>query len=599
MDKKKRIEQALKKIQAFRQQEGFRVLIIPTSDPHLSEYLSEHWKLRAYFSGFTGSAGTLLLQEQPYLWTDSRYWAQAERQLQDTGIVLKRSGYGENVWDAVGKEAQAGDKIAVDPRMIAYNTYKRLEAALQEKGAYLVTLKNPWQALWPERPSLPQAPLYFHKKQFVSLSSEEKLARIRAVMEEKNADYHLLSSLDDIAWITNLRGADVDYNPVFLAHLVISRKKAWLFIDKKKLSLKIANYLVENGFEVLPYEAMEEIGTILPGGRYLVDGRKIAYATLASLSTHSYLIEGINPSTLMKAQKTEQEIDHIQAAMVQDGIALVEFFTWLDEVIEQNKKITELTIAEELLKWRQKGRHYISLSFETIVGFNANSALPHYTATKDHYSQVIGNGCLLIDSGAQYQNGTTDITRVVAVRQVAQEIKEDFTRVLKAHIAMARLIYPAALPMPLLDAVARAPLWQEGYDYGHGTGHGVGYFLNVHEGPQVLSCYSDVAPWTRVENGMITSIEPGLYRAGKWGIRIENLAASVSADHLSNGKSGRFLRFKTLTICPIDKRLIVKNNLSKEEVVWLNNYHTWVKEQLHDKVSDKAKVWLEKAASPL
>ncbi len=599
MDKKEQIQQTLKKMQAFRQQEGLSVLIIPTSDPHLSEYLSEHWKLRAHFSGFTGSAGTLLIQEEPHLWTDSRYWEQAERQLQGTGIVLMRSDGGESAWNAVVKAAEAGDRIAIDAKMIAYHTYKRLETALQEKDAHLVPLYDPWPALWSGRPPLPQAPLYFHEEQFVSLSSEEKLARIRTVMKEKGANYHLLSSLDDIAWITNLRGADVAYNPVFLAHLLVGQKKAWLFIDSKKLNVKIKNYLAEKGFEVMPYEAVAEIATIFPTGSYLVDSRKVAHAILAPLLTHGYLIDAINPSTLMKAQKTEQEISHIQSAMVQDGIALVEFFTWLDEAIEYNKKITELTVAEELLKWRQKGKHYISLSFDTIVGFNANSALPHYVATKEHYSEIVGHGSLLIDSGAQYQNGTTDITRVVAIREVGQEIKKDFTRVLKSHIAMARLIYPEGLPMPLLDAVARAPLWREGDDYGHGTGHGVGYFLNVHEGPQVLSCYSEAAPYTRVEKGMITSIEPGLYRPGKWGIRIENLVASVPADHLQSNVFGHFLCFKTLTLCPIDKRLVIKNNLSKEEITWLNDYHTWVKENLQDKVSDKAKGWLEQATSPM
>ena len=331
-----------------------------------------------------------------------------------------------------------------------------------------------------------------------------------------------------------------------------------------------------------------------------MQANKIAYATVKQLSDQTQVVNAISPSTLFKSRKDQQELAHIREAMRQDGIALCEFFAWLDEMIAAKKRISELDIAEELANWRAKQHHFVSLSFPTIAGFNANSAMAHYVATSHSYAWIEGNGLLLIDSGAHYQNGTTDITRVVAINRVTKMQQRDYTLVMKAHINMASLVYPQGIPMPLLDTMARAPLWQEHLDYNHGTGHGVGYFLNVHEGPQILSYHAARLSGTEVCPGMVTSIEPGLYRSNQWGVRLENLAASVphqkTATLLENQQ---FLQFEILTLCPFDRRLLDIRLLDDREKNWINVYHAWVKRTLSSQLSARAKAWLHQACSAL
>lgn len=581
---------------------GLAAWVIPTADPHMSEYLTEHWQTRAYFSGFIGSAGTLVVTvKNALLWTDGRYWEQAKQQLHGTLVQLAPEVKMQiGPWQWLLGVLELKQIIAVDPAAISYAEYLALQQPLQEKQITLYFNAQLIDVLWPDRPVLPKLPIYRHDPQMVSLSAREKLSYIREKMRQQKNDAHLLSSLDDIAWLTNLRGNDVQFNPVFLAHVLIEEHQAFLFVDHAKLDASVRDYLIEQGFSLRPYEHISQFLANRPIKRLLLQANKIAYATVKQLSDQTQVVNAISPSTLFKSRKDQQELAHIREAMRQDGIALCEFFAWLDEMIAAKKRISELDIAEELANWRAKQHHFVSLSFPTIAGFNANSAMAHYVATSHSYAWIEGNGLLLIDSGAHYQNGTTDITRVVAINRVTKMQQRDYTLVMKAHINMASLVYPQGIPMPLLDTMARAPLWQEHLDYNHGTGHGVGYFLNVHEGPQILSYHAARLSGTEVCPGMVTSIEPGLYRSNQWGVRLENLAASVphqkTATLLENQQ---FLQFEILTLCPFDRRLLDIRLLDDREKNWINVYHAWVKRTLSSQLSARAKAWLHQACSAL
>lgn len=581
---------------------GLAAWVIPTADPHMSEYLAEHWQTRVYFSGFTGSAGTLVVTvKDSLLWTDGRYWEQAKHQLQGTLIQLAPKVKMQiGPWQWLLDVLEFKQVIAVDPETISYAEYLALQQLLQAKKITLYFNAQLIHSLWPDRPALPKFPIYRHDPQMVSLSTREKLSYIREKMRQQKIDAHLLSSLDDIAWLTNLRGNDVQFNPVFLAHVWIEEHQAFLFVDHAKLDASVRDYLIDQGFSLRTYEHISQFLANRSSKRLLLQSNKIAYATIKQLSDQTQVVNAISPSTLFKSRKDQQELMHIREAMRQDGIALCEFFAWLDEMIAAKRRISELDIAEELANWRAKQCHFVSLSFPTIAGFNANSAMAHYVATSHSYAWIEGNGLLLIDSGAHYQNGTTDITRVVAINQVTKMQQRDYTLVMKAHINMANLVYPQGIAMPLLDTMARAPLWQEHLDYNHGTGHGVGYFLNVHEGPQILSYHAASLSGTEVWPGMVTSIEPGLYRSGQWGVRLENLVASVPHQNTSALlEDQQFLQFEILTLCPFDQRLLDIRLLDDREINWINMYHAWVKRTLSSQLSARAKTWLHQACSTL
>jgi Xaa-Pro aminopeptidase len=433
----------------------------------------------------------------------------------------------------------------------------------------------------------------------VSQSAADKLAAVRSGMQEVGATHHLLSSLDDIAWLTNLRGSDVDYNPVFLSHMLISANEATLFVDKQKVSADIEQSLQDSGITLADYDAVQQaLSELTVDDLLLLDPNKVAVGTLSQMVDGVGFIEQIAPSTLLKSVKSDADVDHVREAMRQDGAALCEFFSAFEERLASGERLSELDVDSMLIDARSQQPHYISPSFPTIAGFNDNGALPHYRATPEKFSYLDVNegegGLLLIDSGAQYQNGTTDITRVVGIGQVTDEHKRDFTTVLKAHIALARAHFPDGIASPLIDAICRAPLWQAQMDYGHGTGHGVGYFLNVHEGPQVIA-YSASTPKERaMKVNMISSNEPGLYREGKWGIRIENLVVNKAVANPNETEFGDFLNFETVTYCPIDTRLIEKSLLDQVEIDWLNDYHSQVYAELNSRVEGAALEWLTK-----
>jgi Xaa-Pro aminopeptidase len=424
---------------------------------------------------------------------------------------------------------------------------------------------------------------------------------VRAEMKALGATHHFVSTVDDIAWLTNLRGADVQYNPVFLAHLLIDGARATLFVGEGKVAPALQARLEADGIALGPYaRAATALASLPSGATLLIDPRRITHGLRQSVARDVTVIESINPSTLAKSRKTDSEAHHIRAAMEQDGAALAEFFAWFEGALG-HETITELTIDEHVTAARARRPGYVCPSFPTIAGFNANGALPHYRATEESHATIcmrgmIGDGLLLIDSGGQYEYGTTDITRVVAVGHTTAEQRRDFTLVLKGMIALSRAKFPRGTRSPLLDSIARAPIWAEFADYGHGTGHGVGYFLNVHEGPHGITPHLPPEPQTAMEPGMVTSNEPGLYRPGKWGVRIENLVLNVPA---MTTEFGEFLQFETLTLCPIDTRLVDRSMMSADELMWLDSYHAEVRRRVGRHVSGATLAWLAERTQPI
>ncbi|WP_019560646.1 aminopeptidase P family protein [Caldimonas manganoxidans] len=581
-------------------QHGVDAVLVPSSDPHLSEYLPERWKAREWLSGFTGSMGTLVVtRDHAGLWADSRYWVQAEAQLAGTGIVLMKltSGASTQYIDWLATHLRAGQTLAVDGEILALSASRALRAALEPRGIRVRTDLDLPGRIWPERPARPTPPVYEHRAPQAPLSRRDKLAALRRSLQAHEAQWHVLSTLDDIAYLFNLRGADVSYNPVFIAHALVGLETATLFLDLPKVDDALRRTLEADGVSVAPYEQARAALAALPAGStVLIDPRRITLALREALPSTARVIEATNPTTLAKSRKTPAEADFVRATMAQDGAALAEFFAWFEQALARGERLTELDIDERLTEARARREGFVSPSFATIAGFNANGAMPHYRATPQSHAVIEGSGLLLIDSGGQYLGGTTDVTRVVPVGTPTPAQRRDFTLVLKAMMALSRARFPRGIRSPLLDAIARAPLWAEGLDYGHGTGHGVGYFLNVHEGPQVLSVHAPAEAHTAMEPGMITSIEPGLYRPGQWGIRIENLALNIEAGRT---EFGEWLAFETLTLCPIDTRCIEPSLLREDERAWLDAYHATVRERVGPLVQGAAARWLAERTQPL
>ncbi|WP_144638770.1 aminopeptidase P family protein [Bordetella genomosp. 13] len=578
---------------------GLDACIVPSADPHLSEYLPERWQGRRWLSGFTGSVATLVVTADfAGLWVDSRYWVQAEAQLAGTGITLMKIAAanqpGHVAWLAAN--LRAGQAVGVDGQVLGLAAWRGLSAALSPAGITLDILADLLDEVWADRPGLPQAPVYEHQPPQAVESRVERLARVRDAMDQYGADVHLVSTVDDIAWIFNLRGADVDYNPVFLAHALIGHDYASLFVGAGKIDDTLRAALAADGVEVLPYEqAAEALGSLESDQTLLIDPARVTCGVFQQMDPAVPRAEGINPSTLFKSRKSDEELSHVRAAMEQDGAALAEFFAWFEGALG-HETITEITVDERITAARARRPGYVCPSFATIAGFNANGAMPHYRALPESHAVIEGDGLLLIDSGGQYVGGTTDITRVVAIGTPSADQKADFTVVLKGMIALSRAAFPRGIASPMLDAIARAPIWASGADYGHGTGHGVGYFLNVHEGPQVISYRAAPGPHTGMQPGMITSNEPGLYRPGRWGVRIENLVANRA---WLDGEFGEFLCFETLTLCPIDARCIELSLLNAEELAWLNDYHATVRRRVAPLVEGEALAWLVASTEPL
>jgi Xaa-Pro aminopeptidase len=566
--------------------------LVPSADPHLSEYLPGYWQGRQWLSGFHGSVGTLIItRDFAGVWADSRYWEQATKELAGSGIELVKMQPGQQgPLEWLAEQARAETVVAVDGAVLAVASSRTLASELYARGARLRTDMDLLNELWADRPALPVNPIYEHRAPHASVTRVEKLSRLHQAMAERAADWHFIATLDDIAWLFNLRGSDVSYNPVFISFALIGPHSVSLFVDSQKVSEDVRRSLEQDGVILFEYTQIGAALREVPReARILIDPARVTCGLLDYLGSEVTLVEGLNPTTLFKSSKTETDTQHIRHAMEQDGAALCEFFAWLDSAAGK-EPISELTIDEKLTQARERRPGYVSPSFATIAGFNANGAMPHYRATEAEHAQIEGDGLLLIDSGGQYLGGTTDITRMVPVGTPSDEQKQDCTRVLKGVIALSRSRFPTGILSPLLDAIARAPIWADGVNYGHGTGHGVGYFLNVHEGPQVIAYQAVPAPQTAMRAGMITSIEPGTYRPGRWGVRIENLVINQPA-----GKTefGEFLKFETLTLCPIDTRCLEVSLLNEEERAWLNDYHAQVSARLSPLLEGEALRWLQ------
>ncbi|WP_445380281.1 M24 family metallopeptidase [Pseudomonas syringae] len=592
------VAERLAQTRALMSRERIDAYLVPSADPHLSEYLPGYWQGRQWLSGFHGSVGTLIItQDFAGIWADSRYWEQATKELAGSGIELVKLMPGQQgPLEWLADEAKAESVVAVDGAVLAVASSRTLASKLYERGARLRTDIDLLTELWQDRPALPSHPIYEHLPPQASLDRSEKLARVRQIIVERKADWHFIATLDDIAWLFNLRGADVSYNPVFIAFALIGPQSVTLFVDSKKVPDSVRARLEREAINLMEYTQIGAALRELPkDARLLVDPARVTCGLLDYLDSEVTLVEGLNPSTLLKSRKTETDTAHIRQAMEQDGAALCEFFAWLDSALGR-EPVSELTIDEKLTQARERRPGYVSPSFATIAGFNANGAMPHYRATEAEHARIEGDGLLLIDSGGQYLGGTTDITRMVAIGTPSAEQKQDCTRVLKGVIALSRAHFPKGIQSPLLDAIARAPIWSEGVNYGHGTGHGVGYFLNVHEGPQVIAYQAPATPQTAMLPGMITSIEPGTYRPGRWGVRIENLVINHEA-----GKTefGEFLRFETLTLCPIDTRCLEVSMLNAEERAWLNDYHVQVLTRLSPFLQGTALLWLQARTIPV
>ncbi|MFT7724024.1 MAG: aminopeptidase P family protein [Roseateles sp.] len=581
---------------------GVHAVLVPSADPHLSEYLPERWQGRQWASGFTGSMGNLVVtRDGAALFADSRYWTQAEAQLAGTGIALEKvsSGASTQYIDWLARQLQPGQVLAVDGQVLGLALANALRTALARAGIALRTDLDLVQDAWDGRPGLPGQPVYEHQPPQAAVSRADKLARVRAAMAAAQASHHLVSTVDDLAWLLNLRGSDVECNPVFIAHLLLDTAGGQLFIADGKVPADVAARLAADGIRLAPYAGAAAALAALPAGAtLLVDPKRVTLGLREAVPAGVQVVEQINPSTLLKSRKTAEEAAFIREAMAQDGAALCEFYAAFEASLARGERWSELDVDARLSAERAKRPGFVGLSFSTIAGFNANGALPHYRALPESFSQIEGDGLLLIDSGGQYLGGTTDITRVWPIGRVSDAQKRDYTRVLKGTIALSRTRFPRGTLSPMLDAIARAPLWEHGLDYGHGTGHGVGYFMNVHEGPQSISKAIPDATMA-MEPGMVTSIEPGLYRPGQWGVRIENLVLNVAVDTPEHGAFGEMLAFETLTLCPIDTRCIDASLLRADEIAWLNGYHATVRERLRPLVGGAALAWLVERTEPL
>jgi len=586
-----RVRDALKQL-------GLAAVLVPSSDPHLSEYLPERWQGRQWLSGFTGSMGTLVVAlDRAALFADSRYWVQAEAELAGSGIELVKipTGTATHHVTWLATQVPRGAAVGVDGSVLGLAAAAQLRKALDAAGVVLRTEVDVLDVVWPERAGMPMAPVYEHLAPQAPLPRAAKLAQVREAMVQHGATQHFISTVDDVAWLFNLRGADVSYNPVFLAHALITAHGATLFVAEGKIDAGLQAVLAADGVKLAPYAHAAAALQALPSNTaLLIDPRRVTLGLRGNAVCP--VVEAINPSTLFKSRKSAAEAAHVREAMRQDGAAMCEFYAGFEAALARGDRLTELTVDEQLSAARARRPGLKGLSFGTIAGFNANGAMPHYHATPESHAVLGGDGLLLIDSGGQYLGGTTDVTRVWPIGTISEAMKRDYTLVLKGTLALSRTRFPRGTLSPMLDAIARAPLWEHALDYGHGTGHGVGYFLNVHEGPQSIS---KVVPDAHMamEPGMITSIEPGLYRPGMWGIRIENLVLNVPAS-LPN-EFGEFLEFETLTLCPIDTRCIARELLRQDEVDWLNAYHGTVYERLAPLLGGDAHSWLRQRTLPI
>lgn len=569
--------------------------IIPSADPHMSEYLPKHYKAIPFSSGFSGSAGTLVITDDfAGLWTDFRYFEQAGDELKNSGYELVKLAvqHTPEYIEWLCEKLPAGAQVATNEKLLSILLGDQLTTRFADKQIKL-TDKDYLSPLWQDRPALPKEKAFLLQEEHTGHSVSSKLALVRSSLLKYGADHHLISSLDDLAWLFNLRGKDVSFNPVVLSFALINQDHAKLFIDPEKLTAEEKVTLLKSGTEVLPYEEIESALRQIPTSSVIfIDPKRNCYAYAKLIPPAVKIIKETNPSTLLKAVKNELELKNTRQAMLKDGVAMVRFLMWLEEN-NGRIKITELSAAAKLREFRQEQQGFIGDSFNTISAYRAHGALPHYSASAESDTEILAESLYLVDSGGQYFYGTTDITRTVPMGVTTPEERTDYTLVLKGMIDGCKAKFPKGTCGYQIDAITRKPLWDHLVNYGHGTGHGVGYFLNVHEGPQVFNPTNTPVP---IAPGMITSIEPGVYRPGRHGIRIENL---VNAVPVASNEFNEFYGFETLTVAPINTSIVEKSLLEQSQIDWLNSYHSEVLEKLSPMLSASEVNWLKEAAKAI
>lgn len=591
------IKLRLARLRELMKREHLSAFIFPSTDAHQSEYVADHWRGREWISGFNGSAGTAVVtMKSAALWTDSRYFLAAEEQLEDTEyqlMRLKMEGT-PTIAEWLGKELQdvQSPEVGLDGMVNSYNYVKDLSYSLRKLGGItLRTNLDPLEQIWENRPSLPANPVEIQPLEYAGETLASKVVRIRKSLRELHADGMLVSALDDIAWTLNLRGTDVHCNPVFVSYLLIESDKVSLFVDDNKLSPEVKQYLQDNQVSLYNYNKVEKCLESYSEYNILLDGDETSYYLWKTVKCQE-IVAAASPIPAMKAVKNKAEIEGYRSAMLKDGVAMVKFLKWLKPAVEAGGQ-TEISIDEKLTSLRAEQKLFRDISFDTIAGYAQHGAIVHYEATPETDVVLKPEGLILIDSGAQYQDGTTDITRTIALGAVSEEMKHIYTLVLKAHIQLELVKFPEGASGTQLDAVGRECMWREGYNFLHGTGHGVGSYLCVHEGPHQIRM-----EWmpTPLRAGMTLTDEPGLYLAGKFGVRIENTV--LISDYMST-EFGKFLQIEPLTLCPIDTTPIDVDMLLPEEIDWLNAYHHSVYEKLSPFLDEEEKIWLENATKPI
>lgn len=591
------INERVGRLRSWMKENGFTAFVFPSSDPHNSEYVADHWKSREWISGFSGSAGTAVVTlEHAALWTDSRYFIAAEKELDGTDFQLMklRVEGTPSVSEWLASELSTYEKavVGLDGNVNSFAEVAAMEQELATKGNITVrTDVDPMAELWTDRPVIPDNMVSLHPLEYSGESTSSKISRVRKHLLDCGADGLLVTALDEIAWVLNLRGSDVHCNPVFVSYLLISPENITLYINNVKLPDDVKAYLMSEHIDVQAYESVVEGLRLYAGKSLLVDMSSTNYS-LATAVPFEKVCSGVSPIASMKAVKSKVEQDGFRAAMLRDGVAVVKFLAWLKSAVEAGGQ-TEISLDDRLTALRAEQPKFKGISFDTIVGYEAHGAIVHYEATPETDIPVQPHGLVLIDSGAQYLDGTTDITRTIALGELSEEQCRVYTLVLKGHIQLDRCRFPAGACGSQIDALARAPMWREGYNYMHGTGHGVGSYLNVHEGPHQIRMEWRPAP---LQAGMTVTNEPGIYLEGKFGVRIENTLLIVPAESTAFGD---FLKFETLTLAPIDTAPIVLEMLSTEEREWLNNYHRRVYESLKPYLTAVEQEWLRKATLPI
>ena len=574
---------------------NIKAFIIPSTDPHLSEYVAPYWMSREWISGFTGSAGTaVILMDKAGLWADSRYFLQAEKELEGSGITLYKEMLPEtpSITKFLCQNLKPGESVSIDGKMFSVQQVEQMKEDLAPYQLQVNLFGDPLKNIWKDRPSMPDAPAFIYDVKYAGKSCGEKVAAIRTELKEKGIFALFLSSLDEIAWTLNLRGSDVHCNPVIVSYLLVTQDEVVYFISPEKITQEVNEYLQEQQVSLRKYDEAESFLNSFAGENILIDPKKTNYAIYSAINPACKVVRGESPVTLLKAIRNEQEIAGIHHAMQRDGVALVKFLKWLEASVLSGKE-TELSVDRKLHEFRAAQPLYMGESFDTIAGYKEHGAIVHYSATEESDVTLQSKGFLLLDSGAQYLDGTTDITRTIALGELTEEEKTDYTLILKGHIALAMAKFPAGTRGAQLDVLARMPIWSHGMNFLHGTGHGVGHFLSVHEGPQSIRMNENPIV---LQPGMVTSNEPGVYKAGSHGIRTENLTL-VCKD--KEGMFGEYFKFETITLCPICKKGIIKEMLTAEEVKWFNDYHQTVYKKLSPSLNEEEKKWLLEATKAI